>query len=100
MRRVQTPGAQAHGFPLRETPVLRKPFAFSPLRELSHYLLSDVLHELQEFGVALTEVGQTERAVAVFEQLLERDPGNTAATEWLSRLRPNEAAESAPPDGP
>jgi tetratricopeptide (TPR) repeat protein len=42
---------------------------------------------LEQHGVALAEVGRTDEAVAVFEQLLQANPNNTTASEWLQRLR-------------
>ncbi|MGB2986817.1 MAG: hypothetical protein WBE26_13175 [Phycisphaerae bacterium] len=46
---------------------------------------------LEQYAIVLTEVGRTEHAIAVFEKLLEIDPNNTAAPEWLRRLRPEPA---------
>lgn len=55
---------------------------------------------LQELGVILAQVGRTEDAVGVFERLLEADPENAAAREWLSQLRPSEPDASGSPSGP
>ncbi len=44
---------------------------------------------LEEYGVLLAEIGRTKAAVTTFEQLLDTDPENAVAAEWLRRLRPN-----------
>jgi Flp pilus assembly protein TadD len=48
---------------------------------------------LEHHGIALAEVGRTGAAIEVFERLLELDPDNAVAREWLARL------SMAPPSG-
>lgn len=45
---------------------------------------------------ALTELGEVERAAAVYEQALTVDPGNTIARKNLDRLRQERAAGAGP----
>ena len=44
---------------------------------------------LEQYGIALAEVGRTDAATDAFEKLLKLDPNNKVATEWLTRLQPN-----------
>ncbi|MCH8146968.1 MAG: hypothetical protein IH987_03115 [Planctomycetes bacterium] len=44
-------------------------------------------HLLQAHAVALAEVGREDDAIVAFQKLLEKDPANSTATEWLIRLR-------------
>lgn len=41
----------------------------------------------EQHAVALAEVGRNSAAVTAFENLLQRDPDNAVAREWLPRLR-------------
>jgi len=43
---------------------------------------------LEQYGVLLAEVGRTDDAIAAFDELLQSDPGNATASQWLKRLRP------------
>ncbi|MHC4696515.1 MAG: tetratricopeptide repeat protein [Planctomycetota bacterium] len=52
---------------------------------------------LQPYAITLAELGRLEEAVAQFETILARDVGNPIATEWLARLRPNDAAQNPEP---
>ena len=44
---------------------------------------------LEQYGIALAEVGRTDAATDAFQKLLKLDPNNKVATEWLTRLQPN-----------
>ncbi len=43
---------------------------------------------LEQYAILLAEVGRTDDAVAAFEELLQADPGNPTASQWLKRLKP------------
>lgn len=53
----------------------------------------------EQYAQLLAEVGRTNDAITVFEEMLQSDPNSSVATEWLNRLRPKSPAES-PNDGP
>jgi Tfp pilus assembly protein PilF len=40
-----------------------------------------------DLGVAYLEMGLRKDAIEVFAAVLERDPGNRAALDWLARAR-------------
>lgn len=42
---------------------------------------------LEAYAVLLAETGRTEDAIAAFERLLDKDPANVAASDWLAKLR-------------
>ncbi len=44
---------------------------------------------LREYGVLLAEVDRTADAITAFERLLQIDPADTDAADWLNRLRPD-----------
>ena len=40
-----------------------------------------------DLGIAYLEMGLTKDAIEMFQSVLERDPGNRAAIDWLARAR-------------
>lgn len=44
----------------------------------------------ERHAVLLAEIGRTDQAITAFDNLLKIDPQNTAASEWLARLRGGE----------
>ena len=53
---------------------------------------------LQEaYAVALAEAGRRDEAVAAFKQILEKNPRNRTALDWLSRLQSEASEHAAPP---
>ena len=54
---------------------------------------------IEEYAKTLAQVGRRDSAIAEFEKLLEVDPSNPAAAEWLHRLRETQS-DTAPPSVP
>jgi len=51
---------------------------------------------LEQYAVLLAEVGRNDEARARFEELLQKDPSNAAAKDWLGRL-PAATSDSSSP---
>jgi tetratricopeptide (TPR) repeat protein len=47
---------------------------------------------LERYAVALAEIDRADDALAAFERLLDIDPNNQAAPEWIERLKTNAAS--------
>lgn len=54
----------------------------------------------QEFGIALAEAEKRDAAIAVFQKLLEVQPSNVVAKEWLERFGAPTSNDSAPSSRP
>jgi len=55
---------------------------------------------LEQYGITLSDAGRRDKAVSVFEKLLQADPNNSVAQTWLRRLRPEPAEPPGEAPGP